>query len=216
MKTFYKEVLRERGAMIEFLMEHCRYHTMNSWNGQHSYANCVKLQHLGLTSEQCNVGYDMLQVEDSAVFDEIEERMRQFAVANDWQYQASFNGRSNGYIVLMVGGKKPSEFKTRCNVCGAPTYYEKEQSCHRGTCPGTLVKLKEPIFTTFVTCAGIDQDRDYETWENDELISRVRLVQSFDKMCDDCVKIFVNYCDNYKVVEREIMVPRKIKVLEEK
>ena len=37
-----------RKQMIDFLSDHFRYHTMNSWNNATSYARCVKLNRLSL------------------------------------------------------------------------------------------------------------------------------------------------------------------------
>ena len=40
--------MRSRKAMTEFLENHFRYSTMNSWNGSTSYANNVKYYNLDL------------------------------------------------------------------------------------------------------------------------------------------------------------------------
>jgi len=40
---FFKPVdLRSQKAMVEFLSNHFRYNTMNSWNNSTSYANNIK------------------------------------------------------------------------------------------------------------------------------------------------------------------------------
>lgn len=44
--------------------------------------------------------------------------------------------------------------------------------------------------------------------------NRVKLVQEFDQLCDDAVAEFVRYCEEYVVVEKDVMVPKKVKVLE--
>lgn len=39
---------KTKKEMIEFLKNHKRYWTMNSWNGSSSYANNVKIYNLGM------------------------------------------------------------------------------------------------------------------------------------------------------------------------
>ena len=62
-KPFSKSVdKRSRDSMIAFLGKHYRYPTANSWNGSTSYANNVKVYNLGLSSEQENKLYSMLDI----------------------------------------------------------------------------------------------------------------------------------------------------------
>ncbi len=64
MKRFYKPVdLRSRTEMTDFLQNHFRYNTMNSWNNSTSYACNLKVYRLGLTSEIENKLYDMVCVQ---------------------------------------------------------------------------------------------------------------------------------------------------------
>ncbi len=60
----------------------------------------------------------------------------------------------------------------------------------------------------------LDQSEDFGEWSTDSLRERVRLVQEFDKLCDEIVAEFVRYCEEYAVVEKDIMVPKTVKVLE--
>lgn len=49
MKRFFQPVdLRSRKAMIDYLEDHFRYFTMNSWNRSQSYACNLKIYKLGL------------------------------------------------------------------------------------------------------------------------------------------------------------------------
>jgi len=93
-----------REEMIAFLRGHFRYYTMNSWNKLTSYARNIKICNLGLTGEQESHAYDLIYVEDT--FLEINERIREFDEENGYRYQACFNGRSSGYIVMLQGGKE--------------------------------------------------------------------------------------------------------------
>ena len=42
----------------------------------------------------------------------------------------------------------------------------------------------------------------------------MKLVQEFDKLCDAVVTEFLHFCENFTIVEKDIMVPKTIKVLE--
>ena len=109
-----------REEMIAFLRDHFRYYTMNSWNRSTSYARRVKIRNLGLKKEQESRAYDLIYVEDT--FLEINERIREFSEENGYRYQACFNGRSSGYIVLIQGGKEPSGYQSFCTECGQLNY----------------------------------------------------------------------------------------------
>lgn len=100
---------RSRKAMANFLTNHFRYYTMNSWNVSMSWANNVKIYKLGLPTEIENKLYDMLDVEywDSDLRLFIDDLIRDFEMKTG--YTAGFNGRSDGYLVLydtdIVNGK---------------------------------------------------------------------------------------------------------------
>lgn len=89
-----------RNEMIQFLTGHFRYFTMNSWNGCSSYANNVKIYNLGLTKEQEDIAYQLLDpdVDTNALNDQIAFLIEQFY--EDTGYTVSYNGRSSGYLVL--------------------------------------------------------------------------------------------------------------------
>lgn len=114
------EEIPSRAEMIAFLRGHFRYYTMNSWNRSKSYARNVKIHNLDLTREQKSRAYNIIYAEDA--FIEINERIRMFNEEHDYAYQASFNGRSGGYIVLLQGGKEPSGYRSYCVRCGQMNY----------------------------------------------------------------------------------------------
>ena len=109
-----------REEMIDFLRGHFRYYTMSSVNRLTSYARNVKIHNLGITGEQESRAYDLIYVEDT--FLEINERIRGFGEENGYRYQACFNGRSSGYIVLIQGGREPSGYQSYCTECGQLNY----------------------------------------------------------------------------------------------
>jgi len=215
MKTFYRKVdTRNREAMIAFLEGHFRYHTMNSWNRATSYANCVKIHRLNLTREQMDKAWAMRDMEE--VFDAIHGIIQEWSVEHDWRWQVGFNGRSGGYLVLYQGSLDYQNAKTaQCNVCGKLTWHKEDVSCTMQGCPGMLKVLEKsrPQIVTYPG-RGLDQSEEFGEWSMDQLRERVKLVQEFDKLCDDVVAEFVRYCKEYVVVEKDIMVPKTLKVLE--
>ena len=59
----------------------------------------------------------------------------------------------------------------------------------------------------------IDGDSEYEDMDDDALKSRYALVRAFDQAVIDCKAIFLRYCRHYKVVEKEVIVKKTVKVL---
>lgn len=90
-----------RQAMAEFIADHFRYYTMNSWNRVTSYANNVKIHNLGLTSEQASRAYDLLldaDIDMSLFWDGVHDIIQDFL--HETGCTIAFNGRSDGYMVL--------------------------------------------------------------------------------------------------------------------
>jgi hypothetical protein len=206
--------MRSREAMVAFLSSHGRYWTMNSWNRSTSYANCVKVHRLDLTPEQLRQAWDMLDMPE--VYDAIHRVLGEWTEKHDWRWQVGFNGRSGGYLVLYQGALDYQNARTaQCDVCGKLTWHDKEQPCTSDGCGGTLRVLPKPR-PQIVTYPGrgLDESENYADWSLTDLRDRVRLVQDFDRLCDAVVAVFVDCCETCTVVEREILVPKTVKVLE--
>ena len=77
---------------FNYVKNHYKYYTMNSWNGLWSVANNVKIYNLGLSSEQQDKAYEFMECEN--FYDEIN------FLINDSGLNVGFNGRSGGYLVL--------------------------------------------------------------------------------------------------------------------
>jgi len=174
-KKFFEKVdLRSRKKMVEFLAGHFRYHTMNSWNGLMSYANNVKLTHLGLTREQLDIALDMYDIED--IHDSQRWLIEEFTKEHHG-YTVGFNGRSAGYLVLYrADGKGGVYFKS----------------------------------------IGSSDEEDYDDYSLEELREEVRLVQSFDQLCDTLREELIYYIEHFDVVEDIETVTQTVKVLKPK
>jgi len=202
-----------REEMIEFLSNHFRYNTMNSWNMSTSYSRNIKIDNIDLTREQRTRAYDFIEAEGA--YDNIKEIIHTFDALHEYNYQIGFNGCSGGYLVLYQGGKNDPGYKTRCDTCGKLTWYETEQLCKMSGCDGTLTLLKSPVFQIFTQpCKGMDMEKDFADWEDDSLRNRYDLVKEFDAAVDECISVFKAMLDSCKVVEKEIMVPKTIRVIE--
>ncbi len=81
-----------------YLRNHFRYDTMHSWNRATSYARNVKLHHLILDAETRSSAYDFLELPEA--YWEVNALIEEFDRHHDYRWQAGFNGRSGGYIVL--------------------------------------------------------------------------------------------------------------------
>lgn len=110
---------RTKKAMVAYLCDHFRYHTMNSWNRATSYAVCVKVHQL-TPSDIADRAYEFLQTDEA--FEDGREIIREFEERWHHEWQIGSNGRSGGYLVLYKGGKKPSGYKRYCIFCGQQNY----------------------------------------------------------------------------------------------
>ena len=215
---YYKQVdKRSRKALVTFLKEHFRYHTMNSWNRSTSYANCIKLHQVDKPSDiDEDTWWQMLEV---ANWHEIlNDLLEDFARQYDFEWQAGINGRSGGYVVLYRGGIKPSGYKSYCTRCGQKNY-QAVLDGEVGTCgkcdAQTRSNFKKTHMQVF-TWPGkeVDMCEDFHDWTLTEVQQRVALVQSFDRLCDNILAAYINICKNNHIIEKEILVPKIIKVLE--
>ncbi len=215
MKRFYEKVdMRSRKAMEEFLTGHFRYNTMNSWNRSTSYANCIKIHRLELPEKIMQKAWEMLEC--SEIYDVFNRLIRDWADAHDWEWQAGFNGRSSGYLVLYRGGLDWKNAKTaKCDHCGKLTWHKQATPCTSETCNGTLQVLEKPVPQIYSQPGrAVDQDEDFSEWGIESLRERVQLIQEFDRLCDQIVDEFVHFCRNYDAVDTDILVPKKVKILE--
>lgn len=81
--------------MFDFLKNHFRYYTLNSWNRLKSIANEVKVYRLGLPYDS-GAMLDALYITD---YEPINQAIYRWEKDHPG-YRVGFNGRSDGYIVL--------------------------------------------------------------------------------------------------------------------
>lgn len=215
MKRFYVPVdLRSRSKMTDFLEQHFRYFTMNSWNCSESYACNLKIYRLGLDSEIENKLYDLIKCQE--FFYALKELMDEFAAAHQYRWQVAMNGRSGGYLVLYQGEIKPSGYKSYCTACGQLNYRsvgETDNICGRCRKAARQDFVRPHMQVSTFPGRGTDDDADFSEWSIDELRERVRLVQELDQLADRMVDRAVYFAKNYTVEDEEYFISQSRKIL---
>ena len=216
-KIFYKKVdLRNRTKMTEFLTGHFRYNTMSSWNHSTSYANNLKVFDV-IPDELIDKTLNLMNADPDGFYNAINLLTHAWGLENDWQFQAGFNGRSGGYLVMYEGFWETDTFtKSWCPSCGIRTGYTDEKNCRR--CGKSNLQNYSTPPKKISLWPGRSIDANYpeyfEDWSIDQLKERVKLVQSFDRLCDDIVAEVIYMCENTNIKERVIKKEVVVKEIE--
>jgi hypothetical protein len=80
-----------------------RYYTMNSWNLSTAPAFNLKVYNV-IPRELQDKVFELMDCEN--FYDDINMLIRDFDINHNHKWQAGFNGRSGGYLVLYRGGKR--------------------------------------------------------------------------------------------------------------
>lgn len=201
-------------AMRNFLWRHFRYNTMNSWNNSTSYAHNMKITHLGLESSIVDKLFDLIQTEE--FYEPIRNLISEFGTDHNYEWQAGFNGRSGGYLVLYQGEQKPSGYKSYCTACGQRNYKSVSENgsvCGRCHKPFRVDYTQTHMSVNTFPGRSVDQQVSFGSWDIDSLQHRVGIVCDFDKLADDIVAEAVYMAHNYEVEEKTFYVPQTRKVL---
>ena len=208
-RLFSKRVdKRSRAEMTAYLSGHFRYNTMNSWNRSTSYACNMKLYKLGLDRETEDKLWDMIQVPE--FYERLNERIEDFNWQHNYLWQAGWNGRSGGYLVLYQGGTKPSGYRSYCTKCGQKNYTSVAETGNWcGVCneEARVDYIKPPMQIFSFPGRDVDMDEDFEDWSLYELQQRTELVQEFDRLADDIVAEALYIAQNHSVEERTVYMP---------
>lgn len=205
---------RSREAMTAYLSGHFRYDTMNSWNRSTSYACNMKIYNLGLDCETENKLWDLIQVPE--FYDRLNELVEDFGRQHNYLWQAGWNGRSGGYLVLYQGGTKSSEYRSYCTHCGQKNYKSVAETGTRcGVCneETRIDYIKPPLQIFSYPGRDVDMDEDFEDWSIYELKQRTELVQEFDRLADDIVAETLYIAREHSAEERIVYVPTRELVL---
>lgn len=206
---------RSKESLAEFLSGHYRHDTMGSWNQSTSYANCVKVDRLGLKGQDLHKAFEILNVD--GYWHEIRGPIRDFEKAWYSSYTIGSNGRSGGYLVLYEAELYRSEYKSTCTKCGQLNYQEAVHGSVCGVCRSPRVNLKNPLNWTRAKNSSIDHRMskdDYMDMSHTWLKDRAELVRSFDAACDAVRHEFIRLLSDYMVIEKTVQVEKKVLQLE--
>jgi hypothetical protein len=155
-------------------LKRMRYYTMSSWNQSESLAYNLKIYNVIDNDLQDRV-YELMSYD--GFYDDINMLIAEFGNQFNHEWQAGFNGRSGGYLVLYKGGKKLSH-KSYCKACGQRNYQEvvgDNAAC--GRC-GKNERINHTFYDVYTT-PGLNI-------EDDDVPSDVK--KAFRKLAIDIVK----------------------------
>lgn len=176
-----------------------RYYTMNSWNNSTAPAFNLKVHHVIPAHLRSKV-FEMMECEN--FYWPISDLVGEFGREHDYEWQAGFNGRSGGYLVLYRGGKKPS-YKSRCTACGQRNFKTVEETGKKcGKCGAEARENRDCYYVFTQPGLGIADDEVPED-----------VMKSFEKLAHDIVELVLDWVLHSEVTEEEIMVPKTRKVL---
>ena len=122
------------------------YNTMNSWNNATAPAYNLKIYNVIDKNLQDKV-FELMDCEN--FYDEINWLIQDFAEENGHEWQAGFNGRSGGYLVLYKGGRKKSDHKSYCTNCGQRNFTSTAETGTKcGKC-GENDRIDKEFFDTY-------------------------------------------------------------------
>lgn len=177
-----------------------RYNTMNSWNRSTAPAYNLKIHNV-IDRELRDKVYEMLECED--FYDEINSMMADFSREHDYLWQAGFNGRSGGYLVLYRGGRKLSEHKSICTACGQRNFTSvKETGRKCGRC-GEEKRIDREMFNVFTYPGKHIEDKDVPG----------AVLRSFRKLAVDIVKHVEAMAGTCRIEDEEYTITKTRKII---
>jgi len=205
-----------REEMISFLAGHFRYHTTNPWNKATSYAHNMKIY--TFPDKYHDKLYELLNVPE--MYDNhINPLVYDFDKKHNYKWQAGFNGRSGGYLVLYEGGVKPETDTQwyRCPKCWSESCYN--IPCNKHDEPVSRIEFIKPPDIFAMPGKGIDHrmtdPEDFEEWEDYEVEERYEIVKEFDDLAEEIRDAAIYLCENYNIEDEEYTVRKTRKVLVE-
>ena len=183
-------------------LKRTRYNTMNSWNLSTAPAYNLKIHNVIDNDLQDKV-YEMMDIRD--FYDGINDLIYDFNVDNDFEYQAGFNGRSGGYLVLYNGGKKTD-------------YYTKKDFDEKNSYDGRVyigdgwgwkdyeeAKKLNLVDTELITSVYTQPGQGIKEGE-----APGKVLRSFRKLAVNIVKHTEYLAKNCSIVNEEYLTTRKV------
>ena len=187
-EQWYYEGLKEKTIeqKYQYIKNHFQYDIMNSWNNLKSFANTVKVYNIGLTNEQQDKFFELMEIDPYYLSDYINYYIQDFQKLTETEI--FFNGRSAGYIVIIPKCERNIhllEFYHIDDILYFNTYKE--------------FKEEQRQYSNY------DQSYKYD-------IERVYyILKAFDKFCDILRSELIYLLENYKIEEHEETYTRTVK-----
>ena len=105
---------RTKDSVAKFLVEHFRYNTMGPTNRATSYANCVKVNRLGLTGTALEKAYQVMEVDGH--WEDSLWPIRDFEKEHMGDYTIGLN--DGCYLVLLEAEFYDPGYRSTCSHCG--------------------------------------------------------------------------------------------------
>lgn len=157
-------------------------------------------------------------METDEFYDSINMLLDEFGQQHNYTWQAGFNGRSSGYLVLYKGSRRQSGYKSYCRLCGQKNYQLVEGETGKcGRCGEmsrvNYMDMPDEIFK--YPGQSVDMHEDFSDWGIEEIKERVKLIQEFDMLSDSVVEEAVYIAQNYRVEDDEYLERKSRKILVE-
>lgn len=170
----------------EYIKNHSTYSTLNSWNCLYSIANNVKIHSIGLTSQQIDKAYELLECEE--FYDTFNFFIQDWETENEW-HKIGFNGRSGGYLVL---------YNKTNNSCAVNDDYWNWDS---------YKDFLQSFIDSGYTFREAQKQAKYQVESDFEI------VKNFDKLCDDLRRELIYMIDNAEISKEEYQITKTRMVL---
>jgi hypothetical protein len=186
-------------------LKRIRYNTMNSWNNATSLAYNLKIHNVIDNKLQDKV-YELMEL--SEFYEDINMLISDFDNEFNHEWQAGFNGRSGGYLVLYHGGKDTKYiskdlFRSNNGYNGQVYINDRYGWLSLEDCENLGI-LETTITNRTYTQPGI-------TISDAEVPTEVK--KAFRKLAIDIVKSAEFMAKNYTIEEQEIECLKTVKVL---
>ncbi len=189
-------------------LKRIRYYSMNSWNNSTAPAYNLKIYNVIDNHLQDKV-YELLECND--FYTTINNLISDFNMEHDYQWQAAFNGRSGGYLVLYQGETTRETYTekdfTQDNGYNGRVYI----SDHIGWMDINEAEEAGILNRSIITNVSVYPGRQIEDNE-----VPANILKSFKQLAIDIIKTTEYLAENYEIVEEEIESTETIKVLQEK
>lgn len=184
-------------------LKRIRYYTMNSWNRSTAPAYDLKVHHV-VNNDLRSCVFELMDCE--GFYERINWMIHEFDRLHNYEWQAGFNGRSGGYLVLYKGGRKLSDHKSRCTECGQWNFKTVEETGTRcGRC-GADARVNDEYYQVFSYPGRSVEDNEVPA----------DVLKSFRKLAVDIVKHVEWMAKNASVEEEEYTVTKTRKVIHER